>query len=350
MNVPEELIALFDAALAAQASDIHLVAGEMPRLRVRGELDPVTNAFRLEPVQLEEMLLSLFAPHTRSKFHTGVRTCAEVLLEHREFNFTLFAYRSTGGLAATVRIINAKIPTLAEIGGDCVTPFAKLTGLPRGLVLITGPHGSGKQTTSFAVVQKISSRSSRRVHLLEESLAYRLKSEKSLISQIIIGQDAPDYAPAMQSLYRGADPDVVYVADLPSSDAAQAALMLVRSGHLVIANANAASAADALAILCAALPDDSLALLAEHLVAVTNQRLMPKADGSGRIPAYEILRASSEIKSAILDRSDQATFARIMESGVDGMRTIPQVAAQHIPEGAVSKDAATALLRDYSTT
>ncbi len=287
MNLRPELVAIFDAGVAASASDIHLVAGEPPRYRVDGSLPAPLDAPPVSPGDLESWIMPLFPVPTQAALLSGTVPLAETLITHGAFNFVIAVHRSAGSFAVAVRILPAHIPTLKEVNGEFLAAFA---GELHGLILITGLVGSGKLTTAFALLQECNARKSCRMYLIEESPAYRLRSETGMVSAIVVGQDVPDYPAAIRLLLRGADADVVFLADLPTVETAQAALQLAQTGCLVIVGVAAPSAASALATLSGGLSEEWQSVLAEELIAVTNQRLVTKADGSGKVAEYEILR------------------------------------------------------------
>lgn len=347
MKLSNELIALFDAALAKSASDIHLLAGASPRVRVYGDLVALSDTPPLTPEEIENLVLPVFPSSTQLGLREGKVSALETLVTHGDFNFVVYAFRSGGALTATVRILSAHVPTLAQVGFDCVEAFRKMAETSSGLILITGPNGCGKQTTAFAVIQEINATQPRRIHLLEESLSLRLHSAQGLVSSLVIGQDVPDYDAAIRLLVWHGDPDVIYLADLPDAATVQSALTAARAGHLVIANATASSAAQALTTICDALPENALQALSDQLVAVTTQRLFRKREGSGRIPAYEIHRNSNAIREAIQRRADTETLFKAMTSSQDRTRLLPESIQELTDTGAIEEAAADEALRDY---
>ncbi len=350
MTLPTELITLFDAAVDRGASDIHLVADAAPRIRVDGELLRLSDTPPLSLETIDSLFLPLFPAFTQNGLRNGTIPAHEVLVSHGKFNFVVVVLRSNGNISVTVRILSAHVPTLDQIGFDCVDFFRNLTKTPYGLILITGPVGSGKQTTALALLQEINaSLPGSRIYLLEDSLSHRLQSVNGLVSSLLIGQDVPDYETAMRLLMR-LDPDVVFLNDLPDAQTAQSAITLARHGHLVIANANAPSAAHALKTIYRAWPTGTLPALAETLVAVTNQRLLKKSDGKGRIPAYEIISITEKLREAIRSGLDIEVVLSETVAEDNESRTLPEMMTRLIREGAITDSEAAAALRDYPAT
>jgi len=334
-----ELVSLFDAAARQSVSDIHLIPGEPPRFRWNGELTPVTD---IAPIS-QEALLSAFPLLVRSALRSGTMPFAETVIPCNDLSFVVYAYRSGGDFAATIRVMMASAPKLEQIGGDYVAQFTEFARAKQGFLMVTGPVGSGKHTTAFAILQEINSTQPRRIHLLEESPAHWLHSDMGLVSSIVVGQDVPDYETALRLLIRGGDPDVIFLADLPSAEVVQQALNLVRMGCLVVASASATSASEALATLCHALNPEILPTLRDHLLAVTNQRLMRRANGSGRVPAYEILRGDM-VRGFIHAGAEPHVFQEIFLIGGNEAVPLRDTVVTFLQKGDVTQeDAATAL-------
>jgi twitching motility protein PilT len=347
MELSNELISLFDAALAKGASDIHLLAGASPRMRIYGELVAVSEVTPLTQEGLESLLLPLFSSSMKNGLQQGTTSSAETLVTHGDFNFVINVFRSGGAFTATIRILSAHVPTVTQVGYAYVDVFKELAKTASGLILITGPVGCGKQTTAFALIQEINATRPARIHLLVESLSYRLQSAQGLVSSVIIGQDVPDYDAAIRMLVWHADPDVIYLADLPDMATVQSALTAARAGHLVIANATAPSAAQALATIYNALPENLLQTLSEQLVAVTNQRLFRKSEGPGRVPAYEIVRNSRALREAMASRADVETLLQTLSTDQEETRYLPESIDDLTRAGAISASAGEEALRDY---
>jgi len=339
-----DLDALLDETIARDASDLHLVAGEPPVFRVRGALVRADGA-SWGLARLEAAILAALPPPLRFAVAEGTRSSASALIERGDFAFILYAFRENGGrLAATVRVMPPTIPTLEQIGGTMTDRLKAIAELPRGLVLFTGPTGSGKATTVCAVLEEINRTRPDRIFLLEGTPGYRFTSKTGVVSALYIGQDAPTYAHAAQSVWEGADPDVVYFADLASEADLNAALTLAETGHLVFAQLTARSATDALSHLAVLgrSGDHARRTLAQNLVAVFNQRLLPRADRPGRVCAYEYLPANNAVRDALQNDANEAALweAARENNNPGGAQTHDEALAALLASGEVSAEVA----------
>jgi len=294
------LTTLFDEAVAQKASDIHLVTGETPCLRVSGKLTRLD----LPPVDREafvELFASVLNADAWLRVESGFPVERQVI--HGELNFSLIVFRaSVGGLTATFRIIPAGVPKLELIGDGAMDFMNRLVETRRGLILIAGPTGSGKCTTACSIVDEINATRPDRIYVVERGPNYRFQSKQGLVTQLQVGQDFDTYESALEAVLR-ADLDVIVTDDIPTAEALRHMLILAETGHLVIANIHADSVPDVLRRLFLAAGKDSMALhraLAQNLVAITVQRLLPKASGTGRIAAYEWLYCTPSIRQALL--------------------------------------------------
>ncbi len=350
-GVSDELNALLDETIARDASDLHLIANEPPTFRVRGELVRA-DAPPWTAAALETVVLGALPPAVRFALVDGAQHTVSAIVERNGFAFTLCAFHENGGrLAATVRVMPRDIPTLEQIGGVATEKLKAIAALPRGMVLFTGPTGSGKTTSVCAVVEEINKTRPDRIFLLEGTPGYRFTSKTGLISALYIGQDASDYAQAAQTVWEGADPDVVYFADLATEADLRAALTLADTGHLVLIQLHATSAADALARLVAlAHGDDHLRqLLAQTLVAVFNQRLLPRANRPGKVCAHEYLPVTGAVREAL--RSGGADETALWEAAREnenaaGAQTDQEVVTALLESGEITSETADAYRRD----
>ena len=329
------LESLLAAAARAKASDVHLVAGLPPVFRVNGQLlQYQSDKPPLDEATVEALVLPALSETARATLTSYDSPTAEAVVtlpQHENLDFSLLVFRAKGGLAATIRIVSQHIPTLDEIGGDKAALLRDLSHTKRGLILFTGPTGSGKMTTAASFLDHINTHRSERIYVLEEIAGYSFRAKHSLISTLTIGQEYDSYERAAQTLMRGADPDIVLFSDLPTLDAVRQALILADTGHLVIAVLHGESAAQTVVDLMEsfekAQPGPLRAQFARSLVAVWNQRLLVRASGQGRTPVYEILTVTPAIQRHIVNGASAADLQTAMESAPESDQQWPLSAA-----------------------
>lgn len=346
-----QLETVLDEAVERNASDIHLVVGEPPVFRVNGALvRQEENTTVLDPATMDRLLLPLLTDSLRALLTEGNLSFADVVLAQGRNLFGVAIYRERGRLAATIRVAMPEVPSLEAIGGDMTPLLTALSEKPRGLILFTGPTGSGKATTAIALIEHINRTRSERIYTVEESPSYAFESKQSLITSLFVGQDTESYERAAHVLLTGADPDVVYLNDLPTAEAVRQALMLAETGHLVIANLHAESAVSAVEQMVTAFPEPRApvrSLLARTLVAVFSQRLLPRRDRPGRVAAYEVLLGTARVREIIRGSGplDNLTDAIQADSG-EGMRTAQSAIAALVAAGEISEETAEAYRDD----
>jgi twitching motility protein PilT len=306
-----------------KASDIHLTAGQPPVFRVNGALVRRPDTPPLDAAAVETLVLPVLSEMGRATLMEGGGSAAEAVLTLPDSGRTFFllALRAHGGLTATIRIVLQEVPVLDKIGGDTTDLLKQMATTPRGLVLITGPTGSGKMTTAAAIVEHSNQDSAARIFVLEEVPGYVFSDKQGVVTTLRIGQDFESYERAASLLMRGADPDVVLFSDLPTLDAVRQALVLADTGHLVIGVLAAEGAAQAVEDLMNAFPeprDGVRALLARTLVAVFNQRLIVRASGQGRVAAYEALMGSPTLRERIRNGASASELHAVMEADGGG--------------------------------
>ncbi|CAN5497391.1 type IV pilus twitching motility protein PilT [soil metagenome] len=294
-----KLTALFDEAATRNASDIHLATGEVPRLRIAGDL------IRLDLPALDLATFSILLDETvssadRGRLEAGLSVERTIL--HGDLGFVGVFFRAgDDGYAATLRVLSGGIPSLDRIGGAALSLFKRLVDTPRGLALVTGLAGSGKWTTACSIADAINAEKPSRIFVVESHANYLFTSREGMVTQIHASKSPESYARALDFAFH-ADLDVVAVDDVPTLETLRAMLLLAETGHLVIANLHAENAVDALRRLLAGAGPETEPLrhaLAANLVAVTGQRLLFRANGQGRVPAYDWLVPTPQIKAAL---------------------------------------------------
>jgi twitching motility protein PilT len=340
------LDSFFDVLLQRKGSDLHLSVGRPPTVRLRGTLV----GFRSKPVdaaELDGLLLEILTPEQRRELESERDLDFAYPYEDKaRFRVSYFYKKGQDPrvqreMGAVFRVIPTQMPALAELG----TPPAikMLADRTSGLVLVTGPTGSGKSTTLAAMIRHINE--SRACHILtiEDPIEFVHAPIKAEITQREIGRHAPDFATALKSAGRE-DADVILIGELRNNETMKMALQLASFGVLVFGTVHTNSAPATIDRVLNAFPAEEQAmvrgLLASSLAGVVAQQLVPTADGNSRCAAHEILLGSPALASMI---REQKTFQipNLMQSGQNlGMQTMDMALARLVAKGKVSKEAA----------
>ncbi len=269
------------------ASDLLLVAGVPPALRVDGAVTPLLEA-PLGSEEIEETVLVALPPHARRQYEAA--RIADASLRTRDLGrFRINLHHERGRAAAAIRRLPSIVPRLASLG--LPAGIEALSRLPRGLVLVGGPAGSGKSTTLAALVNEINFRDARHIITIEDPIEYEHPHRRSVIEQVEIGVDAPDFPTALRAALRQA-PDVIVVGEMRDPETMQIAIAAGETGHLVFSSLHTPDVATTVARIADSVPLERQNTirqeLAMALAAVLTQTLMPKI-GGGRVPAAELL-------------------------------------------------------------
>ena len=322
-----------------KASDLHLVASRPPLLRLHGELEPLAPS-PLTADQLRAMLEEIAGPGLSATYRrSGDADFAYALAGVARFRVNLFVQQN--GPAAVLRIIPEKVLTLEDLGAPAV--LSRLADLQQGLVLVTGPTGSGKSTTMAAIIDAINTRHARHVITVEDPLEFVHSRKKSVFSQREVGQHARSFASALRAAVRE-DPDVLLVGEMRDRETIGLALAAAEMGIMVFGTLHTNSAAKTIARIVDAFPEEEQPQarnsLAESLTAVVAQLLLRTADGKGRLAVHEILLRSSGLANLIRE-GNTAMLANAIQAGKkDGMQTMDDALFAAAQDGKVAADAA----------
>jgi len=293
-----EINELLRIMVTQRASDLHLRVGSPPMMRIDGVLQPYGSE-RLSIEWIKNVVETILTERQKAVLQKELAVDSSYSIESfTRFRLNVFYQRGT--LAIAFRTIFTKVPTIESLG--LPTVLATLCDKPQGLILVSGPTGSGKSSTLAAMLQYINA--SRPVHIVtvEDPIEYLFRDEKAFITQREIGVDAPDYETALKNALRQ-DPDVVLIGEIRSQNTMITALNAAETGHLVFTTVHANSSYEAISRIVDAFAGDIRQLIrkqiAEVLVASLYQRLIPSASGSGRVPAVEILIRTPRIKELI---------------------------------------------------
>jgi len=305
------------------ASDLLLIAGSAPILRIHGTLHPAKSSGPLTDGQLRDMLLPLLT-HAQSERLERQRTVDLSLLRPPTGRLRANLHYQRGSLAASIRLLPAEIPTLESL--HLPASLAMLTERRQGLVLLTGPTGCGKSSTMAALVERINARRRDHIITIEDPIEYQHANRNSIVEQIQVGQDTPSFAEAVRAVLRQ-NPDVILVGEMRDRDTIAAALTAAETGHLVLSSIHTNDAAQTISRILDSFPLNDQSQVRQQLslalVAVVAQQLVPAIDG-GRFPATEVMVATNAIRNLIRTGADHQIRSHISSGREEGMLTMEQ--------------------------
>jgi twitching motility protein PilT len=325
-------------AVEMGASDLHLKSGNVPFIRVDGELQP-SPFTTLSPMESEAYANSLMPDHKRREFEADNEADFGYTLSGvGRFRINVFRQRGVVGMA--IRRVRSEIPTIDEL---LLPPVLKdLADSPRGLVLVTGPTGTGKTTTIAAMIGHINR--TRRTHIItiEDPIEVVHDDDRSIIQQREIGLDTASYAAALKHVIRQ-DPDVIFVGEIRDPDSALSAIQAAETGHLVISTLHTIDCTETINRLLDLFPPQQQrevrTSFAGALRGIVSQRLVARADGKGRVPAVEVLIATGRVFDRIVDpESTDEIVEVIAEGSFYGMQTFDQALVNLVQEELVTEE------------
>jgi twitching motility protein PilT len=334
-------------ALAAQrnASDILLVVGSVITLRVNGVLTPAA-AKPLSSDEIRSLLLPLLTTEQSEQLQKN-KSLDLCFLRGSIGRFRANIHYQRGTLAASIRLLPAQIPSLESLHLPAV--LAQLTERRQGLVLVTGPTGSGKTSTIAALIDLINARRRDHIITIEDPIEYQHANRSSIVEQIEVGQDTPSFADAVRSVLRQ-DPDVILVGEMRDSETMAAALTAAETGHLVLSSLHTNDAAQTVSRILDTFPAGNQPQIRQQLslalLAVLSQQLVPAADKTSRYPAVEIMMGTSGIRNLIRTGHDHQIRSHISTGKSEGMMTMEQSLAELVRNGLVTRETAFAHCAD----
>lgn len=330
---------LLEEVIKKKASDLHIQVGLPPMLRVDGSLIAVTGADTLSEEGVEALVFAILDEDQK-----------QILLKDKEFDFSFAfgdlgrfrvnAFHERGNLAAALRLIPNEILTTDQLGMPEVVK--KFADYPRGLVLVTGPTGSGKSTTLAALVDKINSEKAAHIVTIEDPIEFTHKSKKSVIVQREVHYDTYSFSAALRSSLRQ-DPDVVLIGEMRDLETIAAAITIAETGHLVFATLHTNSAAQSIDRMIDVFPPHQQpqirAQLSNILMGICSQRLIPSI-GGGRTVAAEILIATPAVRNIIREGKSHQLEAVIQTGAEFGMQSMDKTLVTLIHNGTITYDEA----------
>lgn len=335
--------ALLEECIRTNASDLHLQAGLPPILRNDGMLHAIANYPVLDDMAVQQLVFSTLDANQKV-----------ILAKDKEFDysfafgdlgrFRVNAFYEKGNMAAAFRLIPNMIKSIDELGlPGVVSTFADH---PNGLVLVTGPTGSGKSTTLAALIDKINTEKPVHIITIEDPIEFTHQSKRAVVAQREVHYDTYSFAAALRSILRE-DPDVVLIGEMRDLETIQAAITVAETGHLVFATLHTNSAAQSIDRMVDVFPAHQQpqirAQLANILVGICSQRLVPAIDG-GRIAVTEIMVTNSAVRSIIREGKTHQLDMTIQTGMSQGMQTMDRELAKFVKSGVISFETA----RDYA--
>jgi twitching motility protein PilT len=317
---------LLKIAVTRDASDLHLKVGSVPMLRLRGELTPVPGGDRLTHDDLMAAMSAVLPTAARDAF-TDSR---EVDLAYSVAGLGRFrcnAFQQRGTVGMIFRIIPMRVPSIEQLLLPSV--LKRIASEERGLVLVTGTTGSGKSTTLAAMIDHINSTRTSHVMTIEDPIEYLHRDKRSIISQREVGSDTRSFSHALRSALRQ-DPDVIFVGEMRDFETIETALLAAETGHLVFSTLHTLDATETINRIIAVFPPHQQQQvrnqLASVIKAVISQRLVPKADDTGRAPAVEVMVTTAFIRDCVVDASKTHLIPDAIAQGTSqyGMQTFDQ--------------------------
>ena len=327
-------------------SDLHLTAGIAPCIRVHGLLRPIENHARLTPADTAAMVRSILTPEQWDRF--DVRRELDTSYSIPDVSrFRVNAYQQRGSVGAVLRTIPHHIRNLAELG--LPPDIDRFAHLPRGLVLVTGPTGSGKSTTLASLLDVANRTRSAHIMTIEDPIEYLHSHQRCVVNQREVGEDTEDFPTALRHVLRQ-DPDIILVGELRDLETTAVAITAAETGHLVLATLHTQSAAQTIDRLIDIFPahqqQQIRAQLSNCLQGVVTQALAPTRDGAGRTIVCEVMVVTPAIRNLIREGKVHQ-IATFLQSGGDlGMISFDQHLAQRYGEQVISKNTAIELAHD----
>jgi twitching motility protein PilT len=330
---------LLEEVIKKKASDLHLQVGLPPMLRVDGALKPISGTEQLNEEAIETLIFALLDEDQK-----------QILLKDKEFDFSFAfgdlgrfrvnAFHERGNLAAALRLIPSELLSVEQLGlPSIVNKFAEY---PRGLVLVTGPTGSGKSTTLAAMINKINNERAEHIVTIEDPIEFTHRSIKSVIVQREVHYDTYSFSAALRSSLRQ-DPDVVLIGEMRDLETIAAAITIAETGHLVFATLHTNSAAQSIDRMIDVFPPHQQpqirSQLSNILMAICSQRLIPSI-GGGRIASAEILVATPAVRNIIREGKTHQLDAVIQTGGEYGMQSMDKTLVSLIHSGTITYDEA----------
>lgn len=315
---------ILQQAMQQRASDVHLHIGSPPMLRLHGELVTPPGFAVLTPDDLKNAADRILRPEQKERFASGEEIDTSFSVPHVG-RFRTNVFRQRGSLGIVLRRVNSEIPTVTDL--NLPPAVASLTRFHAGLVLVTGVTGSGKSSTLASIIDLLNEERCAHIVTIEDPIEYLYQNKRSIITQREIGQDTLDFAHALKAVLRQ-DPDVILIGEMRDAETIKAAITAAETGHLVLSTLHTTTAPQTIERILEYFSEDMRPVLRQqiafHLRAVISQRLVPRLDGQGMLPAVELLFMNPLVRKLILESKMGLIKSIIHNAGNEGMQTFDQ--------------------------
>jgi twitching motility protein PilT len=333
-----ELVEVLKTAVQAGSSDVHLVIGKPPLMRVDGEMTEIPGFTKITADESKRLIYSILYEEQRAKFEdTWELDCSFSVTGLSRFRVNVFLQKN--GVEAVMRVISSKIPTAEQL--RLQKSITDLADLPRGLVLVTGPTGSGKSTTLAVLMEMINNKYADNILTVEDPIEFVYESKKSVFRQREIGQNTKSFGAALKSALRQ-DPDVILIGELRDLETMQLAITAAETGHLCFGTLHTQDAPSTIDRIIDVFPPHQQAQirvqLAVVLAAVVCQQLVTKKDGEGRIAAREIMIMTPAISNMIREGKTHMIYGALDTGAKHGMIPMDKSLAELVRTGMITAE------------
>ena len=326
--------------LDRRASDLHITAGTPPMLRVRGRLAPMEGYPVLTPTDTREIVYSILSDSQRQKFENNWQLDFAYQIPGKA-RFRVNAYFQRSAVGAAFRLIPFDVVPLETLGLPPVV--AEFANRPRGLVLVTGPTGSGKSTTLASLIDVINATREEHIMTIEDPIEFLHKHKKCMVNQRELGSDAMSFADALKGALRQ-DPDVILVGEMRDLETIGTAITAAETGHLVFATLHTQDTPQTIDRIIDVFPSEQQgqirAQLAVALQGIMTQTLLPTADGAGRTVAAEVLVPTPAVRNLIREGKSHQIYSVLQTGGAQGMQTMDAALSQLVRAGKITRQLA----------
>ncbi|KKL53388.1 hypothetical protein LCGC14_2275940 [marine sediment metagenome] len=334
-----EIHNFLDEVLKREASDLHITTGVPPMLRLDGDLMPL-NDIVLKPNDTKTLIYSILNEAHREKLERNLELDLSYSVPGKS-RFRVNVYHQRGSIAAAFRVIPEHILTFKEL--NLPPLLEELTKKPRGLIIVTGPTGTGKTTTLATMIDAINERDLKHIITIEDPIEYLHNHKKSMVNQREVGEDTKSFANALKYALRE-DPDVILLGEMRDVETISAAITAAETGHLVLATLHTQDAPQTIDRIIDVFPphqqEQIRVQLASSLQGIIAQQLLPLKGAKGRIPAIEMLVATPAVRNIIRDAKTHLLYNAMQTGQKDGMKSLDQALSELYKQGKISLESA----------